>query len=91
MPASRYPDWASFGFPGGLAGPDPGADQDGQPVAFCSDLSPASVLGAYRRGIVPIPAASEYFRTLNDRYRRRWRRPVLGGVVVTRPQAGDRR
>jgi leucyl/phenylalanyl-tRNA--protein transferase len=66
MPASRYPDWASFGFPGGLAGPDPGADQDGQPVAFCSDLSPASVLGAYRRGIVPIPAASEFFRTLNE-------------------------
>ena len=71
MPA-RYPDWASFGFPDGLAGADqpgadqPGADQPGRPVAFSSDLSPASVLGAYRRGIVPIPAASEYFRTLNE-------------------------
>jgi leucyl/phenylalanyl-tRNA--protein transferase len=77
MPASRYPDWESFRFPGDLAGPHagssgpgrtgrPGPDQPGQPVAFCSDLSPASVLSAYRRGIVPIPAASEYFRTLNE-------------------------
>jgi leucyl/phenylalanyl-tRNA--protein transferase len=60
MPVSRYPDWESFRFPGDLAGPP------GPPVAFCSDLSPASVLSAYRRGIVPTPAASEYFRTLNE-------------------------
>ena len=72
MSASRYPDWDSFRFPGGPAGSssgrsDPGgAGQPGQLVAFCSDLSPASVLGAYRRGIVPIPAGSEYFRTLNE-------------------------
>jgi leucyl/phenylalanyl-tRNA--protein transferase len=67
MSANRYPDWESFGYPGDLAGAAPGgADSDGLPVAFCADLSPASVLGAYRKGIVPIPAASEYLRTLNE-------------------------
>jgi leucyl/phenylalanyl-tRNA--protein transferase len=35
-------------------------------VAFCADLSPASVLGGYRRGVVPIPAASEFIRTHNE-------------------------
>ena len=62
MSANRYPDWESFKFPGIVADADPG----GQPVAFCGDLSPASVLGAYQRGIVPIPAASEFFRTINE-------------------------
>jgi leucyl/phenylalanyl-tRNA--protein transferase len=67
MSANRYPDWESFRFPGGQAGAAPGsADPDGEPVAFCADLSPASVLSAYRRGIVPIPASSEYFRTHNE-------------------------
>ena len=60
MPASRYPDWESFRFP---AGPATALDQ---PVAFCADLSPASVLGGYRRGIVPIPAATEFIRTRNE-------------------------
>lgn len=62
MPASPYPDWESFKFPAGLPLPGP-ADQ---PVAFCADLSPASVLGAYRRGIIPMPAPDEYFRTMNE-------------------------
>jgi leucyl/phenylalanyl-tRNA---protein transferase len=68
MPASRYPDWQSFAFPAGVtAGDGPaGDDPHGLPVAFCADLSPASVLGAYRRGIVPIPAASEFIRTRNE-------------------------
>ncbi len=35
-------------------------------MAFCADLSPASVLGGYRRGIVPIPAATEFIRTRNE-------------------------
>jgi len=61
MPASRYPDWESFKFP---APPVPGP-RDG-PVAFCADLSPASVLGACRRGIIPMPAPGEYFHTLNE-------------------------
>jgi leucyl/phenylalanyl-tRNA--protein transferase len=72
MSANRYPDWESFRFPGGLPGADPdsadpdSADPGGRPVAFCADLSPASVLSAYRRGIVPFPAPSEFFRTHNE-------------------------
>jgi leucyl/phenylalanyl-tRNA---protein transferase len=67
MSANRYPDWESFRCPADLGAGDPGsASPYGQPVAFCADLGPASVLGAYRRGIVPIPAASEYLRTLNE-------------------------
>ena len=56
MPARRYPDWES------LQIRSPGDT----PVAFCADLSPASVLGAYRRGIIPLPASDEYFRTINE-------------------------
>jgi leucyl/phenylalanyl-tRNA---protein transferase len=76
MPTSHYADWESFEFPAagqagaGQAGADlAGADRagaDGAPVAFCADLSPASVLGAYRRGIIPLPVSDEYFRTLNE-------------------------
>jgi leucyl/phenylalanyl-tRNA--protein transferase len=56
MPTSRYPDWESL---------ETRSSGD-TPVAFCADLSPASVLGAYRRGIIPVPAPDEYFRTLNE-------------------------
>ena len=64
MPTRRYPDWESFEFaPSGPAGDNPVAFG---PVAFGADLSPASVLGAYRRGIFPLPAADEYFRTVNE-------------------------
>ena len=56
MPARRYPDWESLDIR------SPGET----PVAFCADLSPASVLGAYRRGIIPLPAPDEYFRTVNE-------------------------
>ena len=58
MLVRRYADWASFESLAGWAG-------DG-PVAFCADLSPASVLGAYRRGIFPLPAADERFRMINE-------------------------
>jgi leucyl/phenylalanyl-tRNA--protein transferase len=57
MPISRFPDWDRFE----LA---PGAVDC--PVAFCADLSPASVLSAYRRGIVPFPAATGYLRDVNE-------------------------
>ena len=59
MPVSRYPDWASF---------TSGADLSpaSSPVAFGADLSAASVLDAYRHGIIPLPAPDEYFRTLNE-------------------------
>ncbi|MEV4333418.1 leucyl/phenylalanyl-tRNA--protein transferase [Streptomyces sp. NPDC049597] len=36
------------------------------PVAFCADLSPASLLAAYRAGVYPFPAYNEYARTLNE-------------------------
>jgi leucyl/phenylalanyl-tRNA---protein transferase len=54
-------------------------------VAFCADLSPASVLGAYRRGIVPMPASDEYFRTLNEI---RYEDQVAAGTL---PIVGDER
>jgi leucyl/phenylalanyl-tRNA--protein transferase len=54
----RYPDWESLEI-------TPAAPA-GLPAAFCADLSPASVLGAYRRGIIPMPAPDEHFRTVNE-------------------------
>jgi leucyl/phenylalanyl-tRNA--protein transferase len=71
MPTSRYRDWESFVFPAaradpGAAGAAGGAGGADQPVAFCADLGPASVLGACRRGVIPLPASDEYFRTLNE-------------------------
>src|SRR6266566_3031511 len=62
MPVRHYPDWESFDFAGPAAD---GPDATG-PVAFGGDLSPASVLGAYRRGVVPLPAADEHLRTINE-------------------------
>ena len=56
MAGRHYPDWESFDF----------AEPVDGPVAFGADLSPASVLGAYRRGIIPLPAADEYLRTINE-------------------------
>jgi leucyl/phenylalanyl-tRNA---protein transferase len=64
VPASRYPDWESFEII--PSGPLPSRPVPAQPVAFGADLSPASVLGAYRRGIFPLPAADERFRTINE-------------------------
>jgi leucyl/phenylalanyl-tRNA---protein transferase len=58
--SSRYPDWESFKFPAVPSGTDDGL------VAFCADLSAASVLGACRRGIIPLPASDDYYRTLNE-------------------------
>jgi leucyl/phenylalanyl-tRNA--protein transferase len=57
MTARWYPDWDSFQLRAEIA--------DG-PVAFGADLSPDSVLAAYRRGIIPFPAADEYHRTLHE-------------------------
>ncbi|HEY0933989.1 MAG TPA: leucyl/phenylalanyl-tRNA--protein transferase [Trebonia sp.] len=58
MSPDRYPDWKSFEFPAGGA--------DAGPAAFGADLSPASVLGACQRGLVPLPAPDEFFRGLNQ-------------------------
>ncbi|HEY5401175.1 MAG TPA: leucyl/phenylalanyl-tRNA--protein transferase [Trebonia sp.] len=89
MPTSRYPDWESFEFPvaavASAAAGDPGAGD--APVAFCADLSPASVLGAYRRGIIPLPVPDEYFRTLNEfRYEDQ---VAAGTIAVVGDEAAD--
>jgi leucyl/phenylalanyl-tRNA---protein transferase len=83
MSPSRYQDWASFKFPDGPGEPADGAGE--APVAFCADLSPASVLGAYRRGIVPMPAADEFFRGLNEI---RFEEQVAAGTIAL---VGDQR
>ena len=89
MPTSHYPDWESFEFPaatgadGGVGAA--GARADDAPVAFCADLSPASVLGAYRRGIIPLPVSEEYFRTLNEF---RYEDQVAAGAIAI---VGDER
>jgi leucyl/phenylalanyl-tRNA--protein transferase len=57
MPVRHYPDWESF---------EIAPEASDSPVAFGSDLSPASVLSAYRRGIIPFPAPDEHFRTINE-------------------------
>jgi leucyl/phenylalanyl-tRNA--protein transferase len=75
MPVSCYPDWESFEIASGAG--------DG-PVAFCSDLSPASVLSAYQRGIIPFPAPDEYIRNTNEfRYEDRVADGVIGLVGST--------
>ena len=79
MSASHYQDWASVRSP--AAGPPDG------PVAFCADLSAPSVLGAYRRGIIPLPAPDEYLRTLNEvRYEDQ---VASGAIAVVGGERGD--
>lgn|SRR5487761_1074431 len=57
MPVSHHLDWDSF---------EIGSRPADRPVAYCADLSPASVLGAYRHGIVPFPAPDEYVRNFHE-------------------------
>jgi len=77
MTVSHYPDWESFTFA-------PGAQ--GGPVAFGADLSPVSVLGAYKKGIFPFPAAGEYARDSNEF---RYEDQVSDGVIGLVGAAGD--
>ena len=70
MPVSHYPDWASF---------EIGSRRADRPVAFCADLSPASVLGAYRHGVLPFPAADEYVRDIHEF---RHEQDVANGVIA---------
>jgi leucyl/phenylalanyl-tRNA--protein transferase len=69
MPVRQYPDWDAFTI-------TPNAT--GGPVAFGADLSPASILGAYRNGIFPFPAADEYARDINEF---RYEDQVSAGVI----------
>lgn len=57
MAVKHYQDWASF---------DVSAAPGACPAAFCADLSPASVLGACQRGLIPFPAHDEYSRSINE-------------------------
>lgn len=77
MPVSRYPDWDSF---------EIGSRPADRPVAFCADLSPASVLGAYRRGVLPFPAADEYVRSIHEF---RHEQDVADGVIAVVGAADD--
>lgn len=70
MPVSYFPDWDSFRIPAGAGD---------VPVAFCGDLSPASVLGAYRHGIVPLPVDSEYARDITEF---RYEEQVAAGLIA---------
>jgi leucyl/phenylalanyl-tRNA--protein transferase len=81
MSPSRYPDWESFKYP-----PGPRAGADEVPVAFCADLSPGSVLAAYQRGIVPMPAPDEFFRGLNEI---RYEDLVADGTIAVIGPGGD--
>jgi len=77
MPVSHYPDWDSF---------EIGSRPADRPVAFCADLSPASVLGAYRRGVLPFPAADEYVRDIHEF---RYERDVADGAIAIVGAADD--
>lgn len=59
-PARAYPGWDAFEYP------DPSASTDntagGPLVAFCADVSPASLLAAYRRGLMPLPMPDNWTR-----------------------------
>ncbi len=69
MPVRWYPDWESFEIAS--------AARD-CPVAFCSDLSPASLLSAYQRGIIPFPAPDEFLRDISEF---RYEDQVADGVI----------
>jgi leucyl/phenylalanyl-tRNA--protein transferase len=72
MPVSYFPGWDAFEIR------SRGAES---PVAFGGDLRPGSVLGAYRRGIVPFPAADDYLRDINEfRYEQRVADGLIGIV-----------
>jgi leucyl/phenylalanyl-tRNA--protein transferase len=77
MTVRHYPDWASFTIA-------PGAG--GGPVAFGADLSPASILGAYKSGIFPFPAPGEYARNVNEF---RYEDQVSDGVIGLVGSTGD--
>jgi leucyl/phenylalanyl-tRNA--protein transferase len=70
MTRRNYRDWESF---------DMSTARGDCPAAFCGDLSPASVLSAYKKGIVPFPAHNEYGRIMNEF---RYEDQVAEGVIA---------
>jgi leucyl/phenylalanyl-tRNA--protein transferase len=77
MTVRHYPDWESFTIA-------PSARDC--PVAFGADLSPGSVLGAYKNGIFPLPAPHEYARDVNEF---RYEDQVSDGVIALVGSTGD--
>jgi leucyl/phenylalanyl-tRNA--protein transferase len=77
MAVRHYPDWESFTIA-------PSARDF--PVAFGADLSPGSVLGAYKKGIFPFPAPDEYARNVNEF---RYEDQVSDGVTGLVGSTGD--
>jgi leucyl/phenylalanyl-tRNA--protein transferase len=77
MTVSHYPDWESFTI---------ASSARDCPVAFGADLSPVSVLGAYKTGIFPFPAADEYARDVNEF---RYEDQVSDGVIGLVGSTGD--
>jgi leucyl/phenylalanyl-tRNA--protein transferase len=70
MAISYHRDWESL---------DISSAPGDSPVAFCGDLLPARLLGAYQRGIVPFPAPDEYSRTIDEF---RYEEKVAEGVIA---------
>jgi leucyl/phenylalanyl-tRNA--protein transferase len=70
MAVSYHQDWASL---------DLTSAPGDSPVAWCGDLSPASLLAAYQRGIIPFPAHDEYSRNLDEF---RYEDKVAAGVIA---------
>jgi leucyl/phenylalanyl-tRNA--protein transferase len=79
MPPNHFQDWDSFKFSVSHSVASDGV------VAFCADLSAASVLGAYRQGMFPLPAPDDYHRRL---YVVRYEQLVAAGAIAI---VGDQR
>jgi leucyl/phenylalanyl-tRNA--protein transferase len=77
MTVGHYPDWESFTIA-------PSARD--YPVAFGADLSPGSVLGAYKKGIFPWPAPDEFARDVNEF---RYEDQVADGAIGLVGSTGD--
>jgi leucyl/phenylalanyl-tRNA--protein transferase len=70
MAVSYHREWASL---------DLSSAPADSPAAFCGDLSPASLLGAYQRGMIPFPAHDEYSRDFDEF---RYEDKVAAGVIA---------
>lgn len=66
----RRPTWSALDLSGA-----PGD----APAVFCADLTPESLLAAYRRGLFPMPAADDFARSLNEAL---FEDRVFGGAIA---------
>ncbi|GAA2749650.1 leucyl/phenylalanyl-tRNA--protein transferase [Kitasatospora cinereorecta] len=63
---------------------DPATAPADAPAAFCADLTAESLLGAYRRGLFPLPTPDDYGRFINEA---RYEQQVTDGSIAL--PAGD--